>query len=94
MAFREHKFKGDVPLVPWGEQLLDYLEGYAAAFDLRRYVRFKTRVERLYYNDGPGRRWVLESFGPEGRRREEYDFVSVNNGHYSDPWLPKIDGLR
>jgi cation diffusion facilitator CzcD-associated flavoprotein CzcO len=76
------------------EQLLGYLEGYAEKYDLRRHVRFSTSVQRLYHNPQPGRRWVLESSGPDGKKVEEFDYVSINNGHYSDPWIPKIPGLE
>lgn len=74
-----------------------YLEDYATHFDLRRHIRFHTRVKRLYQLD-PGASagyWMIESAGPGGERREEvFDSVCVANGHYSDGWIPDVPGLR
>jgi cation diffusion facilitator CzcD-associated flavoprotein CzcO len=77
-------------------QVHDYLQSYADKFDLRKYTRFNTRVERLYYT-GPipgSRKWTLQSHGPTGSKIEQFDFVSVTNGHYSDCYIPRIRGLE
>lgn len=73
-----------------------YLEDYATQFDLRRHIRFHSRVERLYQpTDGSSGRWVIESRGIDGEEREEtFDHVCIANGHYSDGWIPEVPGLR
>lgn len=72
-----------------------YLEDYADRFDLRRHIRFNTRVERLYQSeDDDGGSWTIESRGlAEESREERFDHVCVANGHYSDGWIPDVQGL-
>lgn len=48
---------------------------------------------------GPNRKWTVESSsvdstGERVKRVEEFDAVSVCNGHYADGWIPEIPGLR
>lgn len=74
-------------------EVCEYLQRYAAVFDLRQHIRFSTRVERLL-QDPTSRTWTIESLGTVGRRVEEFDHVAVCNGHYNDPWLPRMPGLR
>lgn len=74
-------------------EVCEYIQRYATVFDLRRYICFSTRVERLH-QDPRSRRWTVESASVDGRRVEEFDYVSVCNGHYNDPWLPRMPGLR
>ncbi|ORY29327.1 hypothetical protein BCR39DRAFT_532347 [Naematelia encephala] len=97
MSFRGFTFPENTPEIPWGLEVLKYLQDYATEYDLRRYTRFNTRVERLYLtpnSDRPDkRRWTIHSSGPDGEKIEEFDFVSVNNGHYSDMWIPPTSGL-
>ena len=72
-----------------------YLEDYAHRFDLRRHIRFNTRVERLYQSkDDDGGPWTIESWRvAEEGRVERFDYVCVANGHYSDGWIPDVQGL-
>ena len=76
--------------------MTDYLHAYARHFDLYRYVRFNTLVERLRLSDSVrSRRWLLTNRGHNGLEEEEFDFVVVSNGHYNDPWIPpSMQGLR
>lgn len=81
--------------------VLSYLQSYATHFDLHQYIRFNTKVERLYHTPSssskPPRRWTI-GYGPfrEGGSEglETFDYVTVANGHYSDSWIPPIPGLR
>lgn len=70
---------------------------FAETFDLRRYIRFRTRVDRLFHSpsDSGRRKWTLRSLNLDdgNEQEEEYDHVAVCNGHYSDPWIPDIPGL-
>ena len=94
MSFRDLPMKSE-EVFPDRETVQAYLEEYADTFDLRPKIRFRTSVTRLRQNPGPGRRWSLESRGPDGEEMvEEYDYVCVANGHYADPWIPNIPSLR
>ena len=70
-----------------------YLRDYAKSFDLYPYIRFNTVVTRLL-NPKDGRRWRLESRSSSRNTEESFDFVCVANGHYADPWVPLIPGLK
>src|SRR5262249_3381482 len=60
-----------------------YFEAYAAAYRLRRFIRFSTRVERVEPGAG-GWRVVLGSGEVEDVRS-----VVVANGHHWDPQWPE-----
>ncbi|KAL7419479.1 monooxygenase [Cryptotrichosporon argae] len=94
MSLRGFPFADDVPLFAKSDHIHSYLRDYAAAHDLLRHIRFETRVERLHRAPGSARRWTIESSGPAGRRIDEFDFVSVANGHYSDAWIPAWPGFQ
>jgi putative flavoprotein involved in K+ transport len=66
---------------PLGLEFADYLEGYAARFELS--VRTGVRVDRLSQVDG---RYVVEA----GERRFEADNVVVANGAFRTPALPEF----
>jgi putative flavoprotein involved in K+ transport len=72
-------FPGDRLSFPTKDELADYLEAYAAAFDLP--VRTGTRVEKLWHEQG---RYVAASDG----RRWEAGTVVVATGSTQAPKLP------
>ena len=80
MAFRDFPFEGE-PRFPAHAAVLEYLERFADAFDLRRFVRLRRRVEAVQ-RDG-------DRFRVDGER---FDAVVVANGHYSAPRLPALPG--
>lgn len=73
--------------------ILEYLRLYTDTFDLKRYIRFNTLVTHLYQSGATTRKWTIESIKEGSTQDEEFDFVSVSNGHYSDVWIPRIPGL-
>lgn len=101
MAFRDFPFSEETPLFPdrrmsipiRGSQLRlgmihQYFRDYATQFNLWDYIKFNTRVERLYRRQDDSS-WVIGT--SEGE--EEFDYVCVGNGHYEDGWIPDITGL-
>ncbi|ODN83922.1 hypothetical protein L198_07619 [Cryptococcus wingfieldii CBS 7118] len=98
MAYRGFEFPEGTHLFPESSVVLKYLQDFATAYNLRQYVRFNTHVERVHLSpSGSSRRWTIESVSSKNaegeKRREEFDFVSVSNGHYADGWIPSINGL-
>jgi cation diffusion facilitator CzcD-associated flavoprotein CzcO len=75
------------PDYPHHSQVLDYLERYAAHFDLLRDVWFGTEVLRV--EPAPGDRWDVTTHGAGvggAERTQRYAAVVVANGHN---WAPK-----
>ena len=75
---------------PRRSQMVEYLEGHADRYDLRRHVTFGVRVERL---EPVGERavdgWDVTTSDGKTRR---YAGVLVANGHNSVPSIPTVPG--
>ncbi|MES2817419.1 MAG: NAD(P)/FAD-dependent oxidoreductase [Pseudomonadota bacterium] len=79
-------FPGDAKRYPKRDEVVAYLEGYAAHFDLP--IRFNTRIERVS-REGAGFR--LHS--AEGRSFA-CEALVVAAGAFNQPYTPAITGLR
>jgi len=91
MAFPSFSFPLETSPYPTASVVYKYLEDYATHFDLLRYVRLCTRVEKLFWDSGSRKKWdVTLSTGEE----LEFDFVVVANGHYRKPRYPDTPGLQ
>jgi cation diffusion facilitator CzcD-associated flavoprotein CzcO len=91
-AFSDLDHAADVATYPRQDQMLDYLERYAARFDLVRRIRFGTRVERLEAAaDG---RWLLRFRTQEEVVEETFSRVIVASGAQADPLVPDIPGIE
>ncbi|ABE58770.1 Dimethylaniline monooxygenase (N-oxide forming) [Chromohalobacter israelensis DSM 3043] len=87
-AFEDFPMPDDYPLYPSRDQVRDYLEAYARYFDLERYIRFETGIERIHplgRRGESGWRVVLSN----GETRY-YRGVMVANGHLWDPKVPDV----
>ncbi|XP_014669025.1 PREDICTED: flavin-containing monooxygenase FMO GS-OX-like 2 [Priapulus caudatus] len=100
MEFPDYPFPADYDTYLHHPKVRDYLESYANHFDLKKYIRFNTRVTSVHRLDSgtPNRpRWLVTSTdrvsGSEEERREEFDAVIVCSGHFVDPYYPEISGL-
>jgi len=90
MAFPSFSFPLGTSPFPPASAIQKYLEDYATHFDLLRYVRFCTRVEKIFWDWGSGKWDVTLSTGEE----LVFDFVVVANGHYRKPRYPDTLGLQ
>lgn len=83
------------PLVNF-RKLLSTLRSFADKYGLRQYIRFNSQVEHTQKKDG---KWELivrhknPKTGLEEWYSEKFDAVLVAAGHYSVPFIPKIEGL-
>ena len=95
MAYRE---------LPWGgdgeasyvthRQVLEYLEAYADEFDLIKCINFGSSVKQLKVleNEQISLEWTNSKSADE-THTEIFDHISVCNGHYARPAIPKLKGL-
>lgn len=68
------------------DDVLAYLQRYAALFDVERRIRLSTKVTRI---DRQGGQWVVE----HGGDAEVFDKVVVASGRFRAPVLPEVPGL-
>jgi dimethylaniline monooxygenase (N-oxide forming) len=80
------------PEWPKGPQVHAYLADYAQGHGLDRLLRLKTTaVGMSRRNDGkPG--WTLELKTRDGTTREDFDFVAICTGQFSDPQELSLPG--
>ncbi|MFC8044691.1 flavin-containing monooxygenase [Nocardia sp. NPDC057353] len=87
LSFRDYPMPETYPDFPHHSQIKEYLEGYAAAFELKRRIEFGNGVahaERL-----PDGGWRIATQRGEQRR---FDLLVVANGHHWDPRFPDFPG--
>ena len=89
MAFPDFPYPPETSLFPTAAVMQKYLEDYAVHFNLRRFVRLCTRVEKVFWNTDSGEWDVTLSTGEELK----FDFIVVANGHYRKPRYPHATGL-
>jgi cation diffusion facilitator CzcD-associated flavoprotein CzcO len=89
MQFADFPMPRDYPDYPGHERMASYFQAYAERFDLRRHIRFETKVDRV--EPGPAGGFVVTLANGQ---RDRYGAVVVANGHHWDPaWPdPKIPG--
>lgn len=84
MQLADHPMPASYPDYPRHELIAEYLASYATRFDLRRHVRFSTRVERVTPRAGGGYTVELDDGS-----QHAFDRVIVANGHHWHPRLPE-----
>lgn len=87
LSFRDFPMPEHYPDFLHHTLVKEYLESYAAAFELKRNIEFDTEVTHAHRLPGGG--WELELAGGQRRR---FDLLVVANGHHWDPRLPDFPG--
>lgn len=82
-SFIDFQFPPGTSLYPDHREMHRYFEAYAERFDLRRRIRFRSRIVAI---EPAGRQW---SITVEGREPELFDGVVVATGHQSVPRHPE-----
>lgn len=87
MAFDNYPFdsrgggEDSWPKFPGHSEVLEYLRRFAQQRNLLEHIRFNTRVEQVALK---GAIWHVN--------QEPFDAIAVCNGHYSQPYVPALEG--
>ncbi|GAV29451.1 hypothetical protein PMKS-002951 [Pichia membranifaciens] len=79
------------------QNVLNYLNNYVKKYDLLKYIRFNTSVEKVYKK---GNKWYVSvcKYSKETNSfqyyTETFDAVVVSIGRFNVPFFPKIEGLH
>lgn len=77
-------------------QVLEYIDFFANAFDLKKYVRYNTCVEKVYKK---GDKWYVTVCQIDYENKTEkwytetFDAVVVATGRFNVPFFPKVEGM-
>ncbi|MEJ7831722.1 MAG: NAD(P)-binding domain-containing protein [Nocardioides sp.] len=87
LSFKDFPMPDDYPDFPHHTQIKDYLEAYAAAFDLKQRIEFENGVVHAEPLSGGG--WEITDQAGDVR---SFDFLVVANGHHWDPRTADFPG--
>jgi len=87
ISFRDFPMPDRYPDYPHHTHIFEWLRDYADAFQVRRNIRFNTRVARA--ERGPEGGWTITL---EDGSSERFDALLVCNGHHWDPRFPDFPG--
>ncbi|ODQ44188.1 hypothetical protein PICMEDRAFT_74797 [Pichia membranifaciens NRRL Y-2026] len=79
------------------QNVLNYLNDYVQEYDMLKYVRFNTSVEKVYKK---GKKWYVsvckycKTTNTFEYYTETFDAVVVSIGRFNVPFFPKIEGLH
>ncbi len=92
-SFEEH-FGKQIASYPPRAVLFDYIQGRVNKADVRKWVRFRTPVRHVSFDDKTGQFTVsVHDLVNNKEYAEKFDHVVVANGHFSTPNVPSFDGL-
>ncbi|OKL60935.1 hypothetical protein UA08_03714 [Talaromyces atroroseus] len=96
MNYSDWKFPTGTSLFPSHQTVKEYLQDYAKT--LLPSISFHTQVVDVKPLDESNKDsgWVLSALDLRTKEvsTHEFDYVVVANGHYSDPYVPDIAGIR
>ncbi len=93
-SFEEH-FGKQIASYPPRAVLWDYIKGRVEKADVRQWIRFKTPVKLVKY-DNSSEQFSVTSHNLETDQEttELFDHVIVANGHFSTPNVPQFEGFE
>jgi dimethylaniline monooxygenase (N-oxide forming) len=93
-SFSDFPMPSHYPEFPSGQQVYEYLVSYAKNFGVDRTIRFSTEVQSIRPRpDGaPGWRVHVRDFETHSEIAQDFDFVVVCNGVFSEPCIPEFAG--
>ncbi|TNM84762.1 hypothetical protein fugu_008940 [Takifugu bimaculatus] len=101
MMFPDFPFDSQLSSFLPHQEVQNYLRQYCEEHHIRPHIRFNTAVEKVTpvvtttEGDKVRTTWeVTSSDSSGGQRTETFDSVFVCSGHYSDPHIPNIPGIK
>ncbi len=92
-TFEEH-FGRPIASYPPRAVLFDYIKGRVEKADVRKWIRFRTPVRHVTYDDASGMFTVtVHDLVNDKEYSEEFDHVVVASGHFSTPNIPHFEGF-
>ncbi|MCC4241106.1 NAD(P)-binding domain-containing protein [Thalassospira povalilytica] len=93
-TFEEH-FGKPIASYPPRAVIWDYIKGRVEKANVRPWVRFRTPVRRVEFDDG-SQTFTVTSHDLKNDviASEEFDYVVVANGHFSTPNVPEFPGFE
>lgn len=88
--FSDFPMPASYPDYPSNRQILDYMRGYEAHFDLDRYIRFGSRAEKAEKRNDGG--WLITTATASGTLVHTADYLVVCSGHHRKPYIPELPG--
>jgi hypothetical protein len=93
-CFSDYPFPDNTPDYPHWEQMARYINDYVDHFDVRRHIRFNTRVRRAA-QDADRAAWTVETEDDAGTRATlRVRAVAVATGHHAKPVLASFPGEK
>ena len=93
-TFEEH-FGRPIGSYPPRAVLWDYIKGRVVKAGVRDWIRFRTPVRWVEYNEDKGNFSVtVQNLVEDHSYTEEFDHVIVASGHFSTPNVPTFEGLK
>jgi dimethylaniline monooxygenase (N-oxide forming) len=90
-AFTDYPMPRRFPEFPTGENMREYLHGYAEKFELFLHIELSTRVTAA---EPATTGWLLTvQPAASAAITQRFDYLVVCNGTFSDPYIPPVDGL-
>lgn len=93
MCLRNRPFIEPTPEFPGHEAVLDYIRRFEKDENLMDLVQYNTNVIDAEYKDNE---WLITYFDIATGKcsADAFDALIIANGHYYDPFIPDIDGLK
>jgi len=97
-CFSDYPMPASYPDWPTAEQMRDYLESYAKHFHVIDRIHFQTEVINVDLQTDAQPRWVVTIRTKDNNQlqtieeTQEFDFVVICNGTFSNPQLPSLPG--
>ena len=94
-TFEDH-FGKAIPSFPPREVLFDYLQGRWGKEDVRKWIKFRTVVRDVVFNEDTDTFSVCvkDLQGDRVEEPREFDYVIVCTGHFSVPHVPDFAGVE